>query len=253
MIDSHVHLNHEQFEADFEAVLARAREAGVSHMVNIGFDLASSLETLALVEAHPNMYGAVGVHPHDARTYDGAVEARLEELLGRERIVAVGEIGLDFYRDLSPRDIQRDVFRRQLALAKRADKPIIIHCRDAFDDVVAVLREEGTRYRGIFHAFGGDAGQARTVLDLGFHIGIGGVVTFKKSKLGDVVAGLPLEAIVLETDCPYLTPAPHRGKRNEPAYVAYVADKVAEVYDKSREEISAVTDRNFARAMGLAN
>ena len=253
MIDSHVHLNHDDFAADFEAVLGRAREAGVSHMVNIGFDLDSSLATLALVEKYPFMYGAVGVHPHDAKTYNDEVEARLAELLTRERIVAVGEIGLDFYRDLSPREIQRDVFQRQLALAKRADKPIIIHCRDAFDEVIAVLSEDGTRYRGIFHAFGGDAEQAQTVLDLGFHVGIGGVVTFKKSNLAEVVAGLPLESIVLETDCPYLTPAPHRGKRNEPAYVGYVAEKVAEARNCRTEEISAATDQNFARAMGLAD
>ena len=175
------------------------------------------------------------------------------ELLTRERIVAVGEIGLDFYRDLSPREIQRDVFQRQLALAKRADKPIIIHCRDAFDEVIAVLSEDGTRYRGIFHAFGGDAEQAQTVLDLGFHVGIGGVVTFKKSNLAEVVAGLPLDSIVLETDCPYLTPAPHRGKRNEPAYVGYVAEKVAEARNRPTDEISAATDQNFARAMGLAD
>lgn len=251
MIDSHVHLNHQDFEGDFEDVLARAHDAGVTHMVNIGFDLDSSLQTLALVEKYHFIYGAVGVHPHDAKTYNDEVEARLEALLGQERIVAVGEIGLDFYRDLSPRDIQRDVFKRQLALAARVGKPIIIHCRDAFDDVIEVLRETAPTHRGIFHAFGGNETQAQTILDLGFHIGIGGVVTFKKSNLGQVVAGLPPESIVLETDCPYLTPAPYRGKRNEPAYVSYVAQKVAEVTERPVDDIIATTDRNFARALSL--
>ena len=251
MIDSHVHLNHQDFKGDFDEVLARAREAGVTHMVNIGFDLDSSLETLALVEKYPFIYGAVGVHPHDAKTYNDDVEARLTELLQHERIVAVGEIGLDYYRDLSPRDAQREAFVRQIDLANRTSMPIIIHCRDAFDDVIAVLRENPPANRGIFHAFGGDEAQAQTILDLGFRIGIGGVVTFKKSNLGEVVAGLPIDAIVLETDCPYLTPAPYRGKRNEPAYVSHVANKVAEVTSLSVDEVVAATNRNFAEALRL--
>jgi TatD DNase family protein len=251
MIDSHVHMNHEDFSEDFDAILARARDAGVTHMVNIGFDLKSSRETVALTERFDVFYGAVGVHPHDASSYNDDVERELETLLAKERIVAVGEIGLDFYRDLSPRDVQRDVFKKQIRLAKRTDRPIIIHCRDAFDDVIAVLRSESDSYRGIFHAFGGDSAMARTVLNLGFYIGIGGIVTFKKSNLADVVAELPADRIVLETDCPYLTPAPFRGKRNEPAYVTYVADKIAEATGRELEEIKRQTDANFINAIGL--
>jgi TatD DNase family protein len=251
MIDSHVHMNHEDFRDDFEAVLSRARDAGVTHMVNIGFDLESSRETVRLTEQIDLFYGAVGVHPHDASSYTTEVEQKLEELLSKERIVAVGEIGLDFYRDLSPRDVQREVFVKQIRLAKRNGVPIIIHCRDAFDDVVSVLRCEAESYRGIFHAFGGDRTMAQTVLDLGFHIGIGGIVTFKKSNLADVVAELPSESIVLETDSPYLTPAPFRGKRNEPAYVAYVAKKIAEATGQTVHEVEQQTDQNFTNAMGL--
>lgn len=253
MIDSHVHLNHTDFAADFDQVLARAREAGVTAMVNIGFDLDSSRETVRLVDRYPFIYGAVGVHPHDAKTYDDDVERELEKLLDHDKIVAVGEIGLDFYRDLTPRDRQREVFERQIALAMRKDKPIIIHCRDAFDDVMAVLKSAGQTYRGIFHAFSGDDTMARQVLDLGFHIGIGGVITFKKSTLSDVVAVLPPDAYVLETDCPYLTPTPYRGKRNEPAYLAYVIERIAEATRRPVQELARSTDHNFANAVGFGN
>jgi TatD DNase family protein len=253
MIDSHVHLNHSDFAEDFDAVVQRARDAGVVRMVNIGFDLHSSRETVELVKKYPFVDGAVGVHPHDAATYNDGVEAALADLLDTPRVVAVGEIGLDYYRDLSPRDSQRRAFRRQLALAKKKDKPIIIHCRDAFDDVIEVLREEGPPWRGIFHAFTGDESMAATVLDLGFHIGIGGVVTFRNSNLRQVVAGLPVESYVLETDCPYLTPAPFRGKRNEPSYLTYVIEEISRVTDRSASLIAETTTRNFDDCMGLTS
>ena len=197
MIDSHVHLNHADFGGDLEQVLTRAREAGVTGMVNIGFDLDSSLETVSLTERYPFLYGAVGVHPHDAKTYDDEVECELERLLGNDRIVAVGEIGLDFYRDLSPRTRQREVFERQITLAKRNDKPIIIHCRDAFEDVIAVLKSAGGgSYRGIFHAFSGDDTMAKQVLDLGFHIGIGGNYTLRNNMF----LGIETRYFYLETN-----------------------------------------------------
>ena len=251
MIDSHVHLNHPDFVADFDDVLRRAREAGVTRMINIGFDLGSSRETAALTERYEFLYGAVGIHPHDAKTWSATVEAELEALLDKPKIVAVGEIGLDYYRDLTPRDEQRSVFERQIDLARRGEKPIIIHCRDAFGDVIAILKNAGDRHRGIFHAFTGDAAAARQVLDLGFHIGIGGVVTFKNAGLDAVVAGLPETAIVLETDCPYLTPVPYRGKRNEPAYLAYVAEKISQCTGRPVDAIGSATDRNLSAAVGL--
>jgi TatD DNase family protein len=232
-------------------VVERAQRAGVTRMVNISFDLESSRQTVELTKRFPFLFGAVGVHPHDAVIYDDEVEKELEQLLDNERIIAVGEIGLDFYRDHSPRHKQREVFAKQLALAERKDKPIIIHCRDAFDDVIAILSSHGKRYRGIFHAFTGDESMAKRVLDLGFHIGIGGVVTFKKSNLSDVVSKLPSDVFVLETDCPYLTPVPFRGKRNEPAYLIHVLQKVSEVTGRSIDALAKETDRNFAAAMGI--
>ncbi len=253
MIDSHVHLNHPDFGPDLDGVIERAKQAGITRMVNIGFDLGSSLETVSLTERYPNLYGAVGVHPHDAATYDAEVERELERLIDNSKVLAVGEVGLDYYRDLSPRVTQREVFRSQLALARRKNMPLIIHCREAFDDVIDVLTDEGGRYRGIFHAFTGDLAMARRVLDLGFHIGIGGVVTFKNSNLADVVAGLPNDAIVLETDSPYLAPVPFRGKRNEPAHLVHVLEKISKATELSSAEIVSNTNANFANAVGRDN
>jgi TatD DNase family protein len=251
MIDSHCHLNDKSYKKDLDAVLARAAEVGVSTMMNVGFDLASSCETAALAEKYSQVYGVVGVHPHDAKTYNSRVEEELTGLLGKKRILGVGEIGLDFYRDLSPRDVQRDVFKRQLALAQKHDKPVIIHCRDAFEDVMSILHENGKRMRGIFHAFSGDIAMAREVLGLGFHLGIGGVVTFLNSRLSHTVAEVPPKAIVLETDCPYLTPHPFRGKRNEPSYLTYVVDAIAQAQGVCKEDVIRTTSANFAKAMHL--
>lgn len=251
MIDSHVHLNLKDFRHDLDAVIERAREAGITLMMNIGFDLASSRATLGLIERYSHIRGAVGVHPHDARTYTDAVEKELGEMLDRPGVLAVGEIGLDYYRDLSPRDVQQAVFIRQLALARAKDRPVVIHCRDAFPDVMRILAAQGSRYRGIFHAFSGDAAMARDVLGLGFHIGVGGVVTFSNARLRGVVSELSVDGIVLETDCPYLAPAPYRGKRNEPAYLRRVVETVADATGESTERIEAVTNGNFAAAMNI--
>jgi len=253
MIDSHVHLNLPDYREDLKDVVARAGWAGVTTMVNIGFDLRSSRETVALTDKFSCMRGAVGVHPHDARTYTDDVEKELARMLDLPGIVAVGEIGLDYYRDLSPRDTQKAVFKRQLALARAKDKPVVIHCRDAFDDVMAILAAEGSRYHGVMHAFSGDSAMASDVLALGFHIGVGGVITFKNARLGEVVSGLHLGAIVLETDCPYLAPVPFRGKRNEPAYLRYVVEAVSAATGKTAEQIAEATDANFARAMKLVH
>jgi TatD DNase family protein len=253
MIDSHVHLNLPDFRDDLEDVVERARLAGIQGMMNIGFDLASSKETVALTERFPSIRGTVGVHPHDAKTYDDRVESALADLLGRPGILGIGEIGLDYYRDLSPREIQKAVFKRQLALARETGRPIVIHCRDAFEDVVGILKSEGSRYQGIFHAFSGDVAMAREVMSLGFHIGVGGVLTFKNSRLREVVSGVPLSSIVLETDCPYLAPAPFRGKRNEPAYIRYVVEAVSNATGVTVEKIAEATSGNFEKAMKLTH
>jgi TatD DNase family protein len=249
MIDSHVHLNMSDYRDDLDEVIERARLAGVTAMMNIGFDLASSKATVALTEKYPAIRGAVGVHPHDARTYTDRVEQELSAMLDKPKIDALGEIGLDYYRDLSPRDTQQAVFKRQLALARSKGKPIVIHCRDAFDDVMAILSAEGASYDGVFHAFSGDAAMARDVLSLGFHIGVGGVVTFKNARLREVVTAIPMDAIVLETDCPYLAPVPFRGKRNEPAYLRHVVEAISAATGMTTDMVVEQTNKNFARAM----
>ena len=223
LIDSHAHLNMSQFREDLPLVLERASLAGVGEILNVGYDPASIEETIALADEYPAIYAAVGIHPHHATDWNGYLEDRVKQFLLRRKVLAVGEIGLDYYRDLSPRDIQQDVFRRQIRLARQFDKPIIIHSREAFTDVIRIMKEEKAfECGGIFHAFSGGEAEAAQVLDLGFLIGIGGPLTYPRSILPAVAERLPSSAFVIETDCPYLPPQAYRGKRNEPAYVSIV-------------------------------
>lgn len=251
MIDSHVHLDHPLFKDDFEEVVARAIEDGVSAIVNIGFDPGSTRATAEFVERYPFFYGVLGTHPHDAAGHTLDYEVELKTLLDRPRMIGVGEIGLDYYYDHSPRDVQRKVFRRMLWMARLKDKPVVIHCRDAERDVLDVLASERMRFRGIFHAFNHDASVARRVTELGFHLGIGGVATFKKAKLLDILHAIPLDRIVLETDGPYLAPHPFRGKRNEPALVEFVVEALARIHGVKPEEIARQTTENFLLAMRI--
>ena len=252
MIDSHCHLNLEHFEDDRDSTLARAITDGVTGFMNIGYDRASLRETLALLEQYPFMFGAAGVHPHDAGSYDAALDAEVRAALGHPRMVAVGEIGLDFYRDIAPREAQVDVFRKMIALSREMEhKPIVIHCRDAFNEVIETLISEGGTYRGIFHAFSAGEAEARSIFTLGFHVGIGGVVTYRNARLVETVAALPLDRIVIETDSPYLTPHPWRGKRNEPAFVAHVLRTIARAKSMTVAEVDRVTTENYLNAMGL--
>jgi TatD DNase family protein len=252
MIDSHCHLNARHFDDDREDAIARAVSDGVTSFMNIGFDRESLRDTLELVEQYPFMFGAAGVHPHDAESLDDALEADVRQALDHPRMVAVGEIGLDFYRNLAPREVQEAVFKKMIAVAREKNKPIVIHCRDAFNEVLETLAAEGTTYRGIFHAFSGSPEDAQRIFDLGFHVGIGGVVTYRNARLSETVAAIPIEKIVLETDSPYLTPHPWRGKRNEPSFVAHVARTVAIVKGLSLEEVSRITTQNYLDAMGLS-
>ncbi|HET6348452.1 MAG TPA: YchF/TatD family DNA exonuclease [Candidatus Krumholzibacteria bacterium] len=251
MIDSHCHLNLEHFEDDRETTIARAINDGVTAFMNIGFDRPSLRATLELLEAYPFMFGAAGVHPHDAASYDESLETEVRGALEHPRMVAVGEIGLDFYRDIAPRDVQTDVFRKMIALSRDRHRPIVIHCRDAFNEVVETLISEGGTYKGIFHAFSAGEAEARSIFNLGFHVGIGGVVTYRNARLAETVAALPIERIVLETDSPYLTPHPWRGKRNEPAFVAHVLRTIARAKNMTVAEVDRITTRNYLDAMGL--
>lgn len=230
MIDSHGHLNDPKLLPELEAIMARAAAAGVEAFVVPGYDLESSLQAVSLGERYGNIYGLVGIHPHDALTYNEGVENTFRELLQHPKVVGLGEIGLDYYYDNSPREVQQEVFIAQLRLAKEAGKPVVIHSRDAFLDTFTIIKEHGQGLTGVFHCFQGSYESAmRVIRELGFSISLGGPVTFKAAKDPlDVATRIPLDYLLLETDCPYLTPHPFRGKVNEPAYLPLIADKISE-------------------------
>jgi len=251
LIDSHAHLDDRAFDEDRAALVAKlhAEEIGV---VTVGADLASSREAVRLAGRHREVWATVGVHPHDAKTVTPAVLRELEELAQQPKVVAIGEIGLDYYRDLSPRDVQRKTFGEQLDLAKRLGLPIVVHNRESTDDLLAILRKAGSSHRGVVHSFLGDSELAQTFLDLGFCLGVGGPVTYPaNSALRDAVRRLPLERILLETDCPYLTPVPHRGTRNEPGYVELVAAAIAALRGGTPGSIADAAARNTIDLFGL--
>ena len=251
LTDTHAHLDFPQFDDDREEVIARALAAGVGIIINVGTDLASSRRAVTLAEAYPQIYAAVGVHPHDAKTLTDEALAELGELARHPKVVAIGEIGLDFYRDLSPRNVQREAFERQLALAQELGKPVIIHDREAHAEVMAILRR-WPGLRGVLHCFSGDLDMAHEAIEMGFYISVAGPVTFKNARrLPEIVRQLPLERLLIETDCPYLAPHPYRGRRNEPAYVRLVAQKVAELKGMSLERVARVTTANARQLFGL--
>jgi TatD DNase family protein len=249
LIDSHAHLDFEDYEKDLEAVLARARAAGVGRIVAIGLWRApgSFGNALELAGSRPELFAAtVGVHPHDAVKVPEADWLRCAELARDPRVVGVGETGLDFHYDLSPRDVQEAAFRRSIRLAREVDKPLVIHVREADAACARVLREEGVPDAGgVVHCFTGDAAAARAYLDLGLHISVAGVVTFRTAEpIREAIRIVPRDRLLVETDCPFLAPIPHRGKRNEPAWVVETARKVAEVWGTTLDEVADATTAN---------
>jgi TatD DNase family protein len=248
LVDTHVHLDGDDYAADLEAVIAHARAAGVGACVSAGQDEATSRATLSLADRFREIAPAVGVHPHEAKS---AGDLRwLEPLLDDARVVAAGEMGLDYHYDFSPRDVQRAVFERQLALAGDRGLPVIMHCREAEDDLAAVLRAHFARGRlGVVHCFTGTYEWGKRLIDeFGVFLGLGGAVTFKNAKeLHEAATRLPLEHLVLETDSPFMTPAPHRGKRNEPAYLRLTCDRLAELRSSKPDEIARATTANARR------
>lgn len=253
LTDSHCHLDSEQFAADREAVLERALAAGVERMLVIGTgDGPPDLEAaIRLADRYAPLLATVGVHPHDAAKVADGTLTRLEALLAHPKVVALGEIGLDYHYDFSPRDVQRSVFREQLEIARRHGKPVIIHTREAWDDTIAMLRQSPAG-PGILHCFSGGPEEAREALALGFHISFAGIVTFPKAgQIQAAARETPLDRILIETDAPYLAPAPHRGKRNEPAFVAHTAAKVAQLRGMEPGALAAASGANFRRLMGL--
>jgi TatD DNase family protein len=249
LVDSHCHLDDKQFSEDREATIERAVAAGVERMMAIGTgDGPQDLETaVRLAERYPCFFATVGVHPHDAAKAAPDTFDRLREVAKHPKVLAVGEIGLDYHYDFSPREIQREVFIRQLELAREAAKPIVIHTREAWSDTTAILREHYAG-SGIFHCFTGGPAEAREALDLGFHLSFGGVLTFPKAEAVREAARMaPLDRILVETDAPYLAPVPHRGKRNEPAFIVETVRKLAAVREIAVEDLAAATTRNFER------
>jgi TatD DNase family protein len=249
LVDSHVHLDDSKFDEDREQVIERARAAGVECMLAIGTGGGPpDLEVgIRLAEQHAAIYATIGVHPHDASKAGPETFARLSELAAHPKVLAVGEIGLDYHYDFSPRDVQQTVFERQLETAAAAGKPIVIHTREAWDDTLYTLRGRWNG-GGIMHCFTGGAAQARQALDLGFHLSFGGVLTFPKAEAVREAARMtPDDRLLVETDCPYLAPVPYRGKRNEPAFVVETVRRLAEVRNRAPEEIAELATRNFER------
>jgi TatD DNase family protein len=259
-IDSHCHIDGKEFDADREDVIKRAQDAGVRAMLVVGTGEAHDFENferaVRVAEQYENVFAAVGVHPHDAKTFDAEAEKRLIDLAkSSKKVVAWGEIGLDFYYDHSPRDVQAEVFRRQIRIARDLHLPIIIHSRDADAETVEILSEtcsEADFGGGIMHCFGGTPAMAEALMKIGFLISFAGNVTFKKAEnLRAAARVVPLERLLIETDCPFLTPVPFRGKRNEPAYVVETARFLAEFYGIELETLAERTTRNFTEFFGL--
>jgi TatD DNase family protein len=258
VIDSHCHLADEAFEADLDAVVERARAAGVRSVLCIlaAGDAAEAARAARLRAIWPEACFSAGVHPHQAKDFAaaGAAKAAVRRSLADGRTVrAIGEIGLDYHYDFSPRDVQHQVFREQVRLAREVKLPIIIHTREATDDTIAILREEGGgEVRGVFHCFTGDRREAQAVLALGFHLSFSGIVTFPKAaELRDVARETPVDRLLVETDAPFLAPVPHRGKRNEPSFVPLVVDAIASVRAEPAAEVASAASRTFEALFGL--
>jgi TatD DNase family protein len=255
LVDSHAHLQGPEFAGDLAAVIERARGAGVAKIIVVGGagSLASSRNAIELARAHEGLFATVGMHPHDARQLSEADFDALSAWAREERVVAVGETGLDFHYEHSPREVQMELFARFIALARARELPLVVHSRAADREVIALLRREGRgEARGVLHCFTSDYSTARELLDLGFYISFSGIVTFKNAgPLRDVARRIPLERLLIETDAPYLAPVPHRGKRNEPAFVRLVADTLAQVKGIPVEELAAATSGNAKTLFGV--
>jgi len=254
MIDSHCHLNYIKSDQTINELVNSAKTAGVDKIFNIGTDLKSSLQSVGYAEQFKSVYATVGVHPHDAKTVDKVVMDRLRELTDHKKVLAVGEIGLDFYRNLSSPKDQYDAFESQLKLAVETKLPIVIHTRDAHKETVKVIKNYASDLNGgVFHCFQGGVDEALEVIELGFHISVGGVITFKNSQMSVTATEAPLDKIILETDSPFLTPVPFRGKTNKPELVKFVYKKLAELKGEPLSDIEKQIDRNVDKLFNLVD
>ncbi len=250
-IDSHTHLDDRAFDVDRASVIARCAEEDMG-LLTIGASLASSRAAVRLAKRYRNMWATVGVHPHSAKSVNDAMLIELRKMAQEDLVVGIGEIGLDYYRDLSPRDRQREVFSQQLDLAAELKLPVCLHNRESTEDLLAILKEKALSHRGVIHSFLGDRSLADQFLSLGFHLGVGGPLTYPKNgALREAVKHVPLDRILLETDCPYLTPVPYRGRRNEPMYVTFVAEEIAKLKGLHIEDVARQSTENAIRVFGL--
>ncbi|MEL1134856.1 TatD family hydrolase [Desulfitobacterium sp. THU1] len=250
--DTHAHLDDPRYEGDFQQVLENMKLAQITRVTNVGFDLPSSERSVRLAHHYESIYAAIGVHPHDAQGATGATWERLSELAQEDKVIAWGEIGLDYYRDLSPRKIQQEVFIRQIELADQAGLPIIIHNRDAHQDLLNIVKTHNPRMGGVFHCYSGSWEMAKILLKLGFYISFAGPLTFKNNRnTVEVAKHVPLDRFLVETDSPYLTPEPYRGKRNEPARVREVVARLGEIRGMEIDEVAQLAFENGNRLFGL--
>lgn len=261
LVDTHCHLDFYNFDQDRDQVIDRARKAGVERILNPGINLQSSEMAVQLAEKYAEVYAAVGVHPNDGSTWEADTKSRLRDLAASQKVVAIGEIGLDFYRDRTPRDLQKQIFRDQLELAAELNLPVVIHTRESIDEVLKILenwcqglvesRSEIIGRPGVLHSFSGDQADAEETTALNFYLGITGPVTFHNANdLQDLVIRLPLQVLLIETDAPFLTPHPYRGKRNEPARVSLVAEKIAELHQEAYNNVTGITTNNAKQLFG---
>ncbi|WP_223703294.1 TatD family hydrolase [Sutcliffiella deserti] len=253
LFDTHVHLNADQYEDDLQEVIDRAQQEKVTNMVVVGFDRKTIKRAMELVEQYDFIYAAVGWHPVDAIDMKEEDLEWIEQLAQHDKVVAIGEMGLDYHWDKSPKEIQKEVFRKQIRLAKKVKLPIVIHNRDATADVVEILKEEDAKeVGGIMHCYTGSIEVAQECMEMNFYLSFGGPVTFKNAKKPkEVVKEIPMDRLLIETDCPYLTPHPYRGKRNEPSYVRFVAEQIAELREMSVEEVAEKTTANAKKLFGI--
>jgi len=263
LVDSHTHIDMRPFNKDRDRVLERARGAGVVAMVDVGCDLESSREAIRLAALYPEVFAAVGFHPHSASQMRDDDLERLSELARQPKVVAIGEIGLDFYRNLSPREIQIEAFKKQLALAQGLSLPVIVHCRNAQEEVLSILTDwvygaggvggagRAKEPLGVLHCFSGDRELSQRYIEMGFLLSIAGPITYSSSHALDIAHHIPLDKLLIETDCPFLTPQPYRGKRNEPSNVTFVADKIGEIRGVPSDVVAEHTTANAVQLFGL--
>ncbi|MFA8343587.1 MAG: TatD family hydrolase [Rhodothermaceae bacterium] len=254
-IDTHAHLFYKNFNGELDQIVERAIEANVKYMVCPGTDVKTSKQSIEIAEKYQSVYATVGIHPHDTKGFTGKEISELRKLADHKKVVAIGEIGLDYYYDFSPKNQQIKAFKAQLDLAAELDLPVVIHNREANEDTMNILREyKSKNLKGQLHCYAGTIEDAEELIEMGFLISFTGNITFKKlEELREILKTIPVENLMLETDCPFMTPVPFRGKRNEPSYIPYIAEKVAEIHNVSVEEVEQLTTFNALNLFGIGN